>query len=181
MSRKVILFKKKSIGSLVYKKNKKSGRGMQGRITVRGKGGSKLKKLIRLIDFDRFLWNVVGVVLRIEYDPFRKSFLALIGYSNYYLSYIICSENLLPGDFIISGETIPKKEGNLTFLKNIAINEKVHNIEKVPFTGARLIRSAGCFGTIVEKTLLKCCIMLPSKKKNLSFQYLYRGFRSNFK
>lgn len=133
---------------------------------MRGRGlSAKNKKLVRIVDLERNIWNTLGVVLRVEYDPYRSAYLALISYTNSLLTYVICPDKILPGDYIITSEVVPIKPGNTTILKNIPVQEKIYNIEKFPFSGGYYVKAAGCYGTIIEKTEKDCCILLPSKQR----------------
>lgn len=162
MAFNILLSKKKVINKLTYGHLiPKSGRTRKGNICVRAKKRF-FKKKYRFIDFKRNLWNIPSIVIRIEYDPFRSSFLALLAYSNFILSYIICPENLIPGMFVYSSNIVPIKNGNSTYLGNIPIDVKIHNIESLPNKGAKYIRSAGCFAKIVERYKNFCIVKFNS-------------------
>lgn len=159
---KTILYKKNSIKRLVKGNLKKnSGRNFTGKKTVRFKQFSYTKKNYKVIDFKRVLWNSPGVIVRIEYDPYRTAFIALVSYNSIkQLSYILCPNGLNVGDFIISSRIIPIKVGNCTYLKNIPLDTKIHNIELHPFSGGKLARSAGMYGFIIEKNDSTCLVKL---------------------
>lgn len=121
---------------------KKSGRNNQGRITVRHQGGG-VKKLYRIIDFERSKRNVEGVVEQIEYDPNRTAFIALIVFKDGERRYILAPDGLKKGDTVISGEAAPIRPGNAMMLKNIPQGTMVHAVEMFPGKGAMISRSAG--------------------------------------
>lgn len=138
-----------------------SGRNNTGKITRYHRGGG-CKKKSRLIDYKRYIWNVYGFVLRIEYDPLRSSLIALICYSNGILSYILAPEGINVGDSVISREAINYTSGNATLLSNIPIGIKIHCVELEPNKGGQLIRSAGSFCTIVSKSSFYVVLKLKS-------------------
>lgn len=124
--------------------SKNGGRNNLGRITCRHKGGGH-KKLYRIIDFKRNTDNVKAVVERLEYDPNRSSFIALLKYENGQHAYIIAPQRLKVGDEVISGEKVDIKPGNSLPLKNIPIGTIVHNVELKAGKGGQLARSAGTY------------------------------------
>ena len=118
------------------------GRNNNGRITSRHIGGGSKHKY-RIIDFYRKKKNIKGTVERIEYDPNRTSYIALINYTDNEKSYIICPQGLKKGDVIEAGKNIDIKTGNALALKDIPPGTVMHNVELVPGNGAKLARSAG--------------------------------------
>lgn len=154
LSKLFLLKKNKNVRFLKSTLKKNSGRNNSGKITVRGKLSGVTKKNYKSIDFLRPLWNVLGTVRSVEYDPYRNCFISLISYTSGYLSYIIAPEGLMPGDSIISGDVVPFKAGNATLLRNLPLNLKIHNLEAHPFSGGKYLRSAGCYGCIVEKDIM---------------------------
>ena len=184
MLSKIILSKEsKSIKFLSKILKKRSGRNSTGKITVKGKLSAFTKKKYRIIDFFRRLWNVWGFVQKLIYDPYRNCFLALIAYPAGYLSYILAPEGLIPGDKIIAGNWVPLQNGNSTFLKNLPLNLKIHNIEAHPNSGGKYLRSAGCFGVIIEKNENFCLIRFNSgvEKKFDNYCFATIGVVSNLK
>jgi large subunit ribosomal protein L2 len=113
-----------------------------GRITSRHRGGGHKHKY-RIIDFLRSKRNIKGVVERIEYDPNRTGYIALIKYEDKDMKYIICPQNLKIGDTIEAGKGAEIKVGNCLELKDIPPGTAIHNIELVPGSGGKLARSAG--------------------------------------
>lgn len=142
---------------------KSGGRNSQGRITVRHHGGGH-KRLIRLVDFKRNKFNIVGKVKRIEYDPNRSSYIALVVYKDGELRYILAPQGLSVGDEVISAANAPIKKGNALPLVNIPLGTVIHAIELKPETKGQLARSAGSFATLVAKEGNYATIRLPSSE-----------------
>ena len=118
-----------------------------GRITSRHRGGAHKHKY-RIIDFYRSKRNIKGVVERIEYDPNRTSYIALIKYEDNDIKYIIYPQNLEIGDTVIAGKNVEIKVGNCMELNEIPQGSSIHNIELVPNTGGKMARSAGSSATL---------------------------------
>jgi large subunit ribosomal protein L2 len=145
------LYKGPPFQPLVTKLFSKAGRNSQGRITVRHQGGGH-KKRYRIIDFKRNKDNVSAKVERIEYDPNRSSFIALVLYIDGDRRYINAPKNLSVGMSIISGrEDIPIETGNCMPIFNIPLGSLIHNVELKPGKGAQVARSAGAFAQIITK------------------------------
>jgi len=138
------------VKSLVEGLNKKGGRGGNGRIAVRFRGGGA-KKLYRLVDFKRRKFGVVGVVDRLEYDPNRTAFIALIKYADGELAYILAPQRLKVGDEIIADEKVDVKPGNASPLRSLPIGSIIHNIELKPLKGGQIARSAGAYAQLVGR------------------------------
>ncbi len=144
------LWKGKPEKALTEGKHSSGGRNSHGRMTSRHRGGGH-KKTYRLIDFKRRKFDVVGVVERIEYDPNRSAFIALINYKDGEKAYIIAPQRLSAGDEVISGERVDIKPGNAMPIKNMPIGTIMHNIELRPGKGGQLSRSAGTFAQLVGR------------------------------
>lgn len=144
------LHKGKPVKALTEGVNKKGGRNNQGRITVRHQGGGA-KRLYRKIDFKRTRWDIPATVERLEYDPNRTAFIALIKYQDGELSYIIAPQRLEVGDTVITSATADIKPGNTLPLKNIPVGTIIHNIELKPQKGAQMVRSAGTYAQLVGR------------------------------
>lgn len=144
------LWKGNPVKSLTEGLNKTGGRNNNGRITSRHIGGGH-KKLYRIIDFKRNKNDVYGQVERIEYDPNRTAFIALVKYVDNQNSYILAPQKLNIGDKIISSENADIKIGNCLPLKNIPIGTTIHNIEMKPGKGGQIARSAGSSADLVGK------------------------------
>lgn len=144
------LHKGKPVKALTEGLSKKGGRNNRGRITARRIGGGA-KKLYRMVDFKRNRWDMPAVVERLEYDPNRTAFIALIKYEDGLLSYIIAPQRLEIGDTVITSATADIKPGNTLPLKNIPVGTIIHNIELKPQKGAQMVRSAGTYAQLVGR------------------------------
>ena len=129
---------------------KNGGRNNSGRITMRRKGGGA-KKLYRKIDFRRSKIDIKATVERVEYDPNRSAFIALIKYEDGELSYILAPQRLLVGDSVISSDKADIKPGNSMPFTGLPIGTIIHNIELKPGKGAQLARSAGVYAQFVGR------------------------------
>ena len=144
------LHKGKPEKTLIEGLTKSGGRGGGGRIAVRFRGGGA-KRLYRTVDFKRRKWNVVGTVQRLEYDPNRTAFIALIKYADGELAYILAPQRLRAGDEIVAGEKVDVKPGNAAPLRSLPIGSIVHNIELKPGKGGQIARSAGAYAQLVGR------------------------------
>jgi large subunit ribosomal protein L2 len=136
------LHKGEPYAGLVAKKSKTGGRNNQGRITCRHIGGGHKQKY-RLVDFKRNKDGITAKVERLEYDPNRSAFIALILYADGERRYIIAPQGLKAGDEVVSGRDATIKVGNCLPLANIPVGSIVHCIEMQPNGGAKIARSAG--------------------------------------
>ena len=141
------LWKKGPYKPLTKGQNFTGGRNNNGRITSRHIGGGSKHKY-RIIDFYRKKKDVIGTVERIEYDPNRTAYIALVTYQDKEKSYVICPQGLKVGDKIQSGKNIEIKIGNSLELKDIPPGTLIHNVELIPGNGAKLARSAGSSVTL---------------------------------
>ena len=144
------LHKGKPVKALTEGLTKKGGRNNKGRITARRIGGGA-KKLYRKVDFKRNRWDIPATVERLEYDPNRTAFIALIKYEDGQLSYIIAPQRLEVGDTVITSATADIKPGNTLPLKSIPVGTIIHNIELKPQKGAQMVRSAGTYAQLVGR------------------------------
>lgn len=144
------LYKGGPVKELTEGLNKTGGRNNQGRITSRRMGGGH-KRRYRYIDFRRNKFDVAATVERLEYDPNRTAFIALVKYEDGERSYILAPQRLQIGDTIISGEKVDIKPGNAMPLKNMPVGTVVHNIELNPGRGGQVARSAGCYAQLIGK------------------------------
>lgn len=144
------LWKGKPEKSLTVGKTKTGGRNNHGHITTRHIGGGH-KQRYRLIDFKRTRLDVSAQVERIEYDPNRTAFIALIKYEDGNLSYILAPQRLQVGTKVISGERVDIKPGNALPLKNIPVGTIIHNVEMKAGKGGQLARAAGSYAQLVGK------------------------------
>lgn len=144
------LYKGRPVKKLTEGLTKSGGRNNRGRITARRIGGGS-KKLYRTIDFKRNKFDVEAVVERLEYDPNRTAFIALIKYDDGEQAYIIAPQRLAVGDKVISSKTADIKPGNTLPLRYIPVGTIIHNIEMKPQKGAQMIRSAGSYAQLVGR------------------------------
>lgn len=144
------LYRGKPERSLVYGHNKNGGRNNLGRITAYREGGGHKRKY-RIIDFKRIKDDIHAIVERIEYDPNRTAFLALIKYEDGEKAYILAPQRLAVGDKIVSGERVDIKVGNCLPLRNIPVGTIIHNVEMRPGKGGQLARAAGSYVQLVGK------------------------------
>ena len=144
------LYKGAPVKMLTEGKKKTGGRNNDGRITTRHIGGGH-KQSYRLIDFRRRKHDVVATVERLEYDPNRTAFIALIKYADGHLSYILAPQRLGVGDQVVSGAKVDVKPGNAMPLSAMPIGTIVHNVELKPGAGGQIARSAGAFVQLVGR------------------------------
>jgi large subunit ribosomal protein L2 len=144
------LHKGKPEKSLIEGLTKTGGRGGGGRIAVRFRGGGA-KRLYRKVDFKRRKWDVAAVVQRLEYDPNRTAFIALIKYADGELAYIIAPQRLRAGDEVLAAEKVDLKPGNAAPLRSLPIGAMIHNIELKPGKGGQIARSAGAYAQLVGR------------------------------
>jgi large subunit ribosomal protein L2 len=144
------LYKGGPVKALTVGLTKSGGRNNHGRLTMRHIGGGH-KRRYREIDFKRNKLDVVGTVDRIEYDPNRTAFIALIKYEDGELAYILAPQRLQVGDNVVSSERADIKPGNALPLKNIPVGTIIHNIEMKVGKGAQIARSAGCYVQLIGK------------------------------
>src|SRR5436190_18782687 len=144
------LYRGAPLKSLTAGKSSSGGRNNNGRITVRFRGGGH-KKAYRTIDFKRRKFDVPAKVERIEYDPNRTAFIALLKYDDGELAYILAPQRLAVGDTIVSGEYVDVQPGNAMPLANIPVGTIVHNVELKIGKGGQIARSAGTYAQIVGR------------------------------
>ncbi|MBS0965462.1 50S ribosomal protein L2 [Acetobacter okinawensis] len=144
------LWKGKPVKQLTEGKNKSGGRNNNGRITSRFRGGGH-KQSYRYVDFKRRKFDVLGTVERLEYDPNRTAFIALVKYEDGELAYILAPQRLKVGDNVIAGARVDIKPGNAMPLSAIPVGTIIHNIELKQGAGGKLARSAGTYAQLVGK------------------------------
>ena len=152
--------------SLLETIKKKGGRNSYGRITVRHHGGGNKRKF-RIIDFRRDKTEMTATVLRLEYDPNRSAFIALVKYEDDELRYILAPNGLKAGDVIVASATADIKPGNCLPLANIPVGTVIHNIELYPGRGAQLVRAAGTSAQLMAKDTELAQVRLPSGEVRL--------------
>jgi len=144
------LHKGDPVKALTQGLSKKGGRNNHGRITARRRGGGH-KRLYRMVDFKRRKYDVAATVVRLEYDPNRTAFIALIEYEDGELSYILAPQRLGPGDKVIAGQRADIKPGNAMPLSSIPVGTIVHNVELKAGKGGQIARSAGTYVQLVGR------------------------------
>ena len=147
--------------SLLEPLKKSSGRNSYGRITVRHRGGG-CKRKYRIIDFRRDKLDMPAVVQRLEYDPNRSAFIALVKYEDGELRYMLAPYGLKAGDKVVSSAAADIKPGNALPLANIPVGTVIHNIELYPGKGAQFVRSAGVAAQLMAKENGMATVRLPS-------------------
>ena len=147
--------------SLVESLKKNAGRNSYGHITVRHRGGGNKRKY-RVIDFKRQKLDMPATVQRIEYDPNRSAFIALIKYEDETLSYILAPYGLKAGDQVVSSAAADIKPGNCLPIANIPVGTVIHNVELQPGHGAQLVRAAGGAAQLMAKEGELAQVRLPS-------------------
>ncbi|MEX2628934.1 MAG: 50S ribosomal protein L2 [Tistlia sp.] len=144
------LWKGKPVKKLTEGLSKSGGRNNQGHMTARRRGGGH-KRTYRIVDFKRRKYDVAGTVERLEYDPNRTAFIALIRYEDGELAYILAPQRLGVGDQVVAAEKADIKPGNAMPLRSIPVGTIVHNVEMKPAKGGQIARSAGAYVQIVGR------------------------------
>jgi large subunit ribosomal protein L2 len=160
------LYKGKPLKELTEGSNSTGGRNSNGRITVRFRGGGH-KQSYRNVDFKRRKFGVNATVERLEYDPNRTGFIALLKYDDGELSYILAPQRLAVGDIVVSGEHVDVKPGNAMPMSNMPVGTIVHNIEFKLGKGGQLARSAGTYAQIVGRDQEYVILRLNSGEQRL--------------
>jgi len=155
------LWKGKPLKSLTAGSHSTGGRNNLGRITSRHKGAGHKQKY-RQIDFHRRKDDISAVIERLEYDPNRSAFLALVKYEDGVMNYILAPNKIKIGDKINSGKGKEIKIGNCMPLSDIPTGTDIHNIELTPNGGGKLVRSAGASAQISGTDDNYCIIKLQS-------------------
>ncbi|MDP2356643.1 MAG: 50S ribosomal protein L2 [Beijerinckiaceae bacterium] len=160
------LWKGKPVKTLTEGQSSAGGRNNNGRITVRFRGGGH-KQTYRVVDFKRRKFDMPAKVERIEYDPNRTSFIALIKYTDGELAYIIAPQRIAPGDEVVSGNQVDVKPGNAMPLANMPVGTIVHNVELKIGKGGAIARSAGSYAQIVGRDQGYVIVRLNSGEQRL--------------
>jgi large subunit ribosomal protein L2 len=163
------LYKGKPVKGLTEGKHSSGGRNNNGRITVRWRGGGH-KRAYRLVDFKRIKQDVPAVVERLEYDPNRTAFIALIRYEDGELSYILAPQRLAVGDSVVAGRQADIKPGNAMPLQSMPVGTIVHNVEMRPGKGGQIARSAGTYAQYVGRDAGYAILRLNSGEQRLVHQ-----------
>ncbi len=144
------LWKGKPVKALTEGLTSSGGRNNAGRVTARYKGGGH-KRSYRMVDFKRRKWDMEAVVERLEYDPNRTAFIALVKYADGELAYILAPQRLAAGDKVIAGAQCDIKPGNAMPLRAIPVGTIVHNVEMKAEKGGQIARSAGSYAQVVGR------------------------------
>ena len=160
------LYKGKPVKALTEGLSKSGGRNNTGRITARFVGGGH-KRTYRVVDFKRRKADVPATVERLEYDPNRSAFIALVRYADGELSYILAPQRLAVGDTVVSGASVDVKPGNAMPIGNIPVGTIVHNVEIKPGKGGQIARSAGAYAQIVGRDQGYVILRLMSGEQRL--------------
>ncbi|PKQ04428.1 MAG: 50S ribosomal protein L2 [Alphaproteobacteria bacterium HGW-Alphaproteobacteria-11] len=160
------LYKGKPVKALTEGLTKSGGRNNHGRITVRFRGGGH-KRSYRVVDFKRAKADVPATVERLEYDPNRTAFIALVKYADGDLAYILAPQRLAVGDTVVSGHRVDVKPGNAMPLSNIPVGTIVHNVEMKPGKGGQIARSAGTYVQLVGRDQGYALLRLSSGEQRM--------------
>jgi large subunit ribosomal protein L2 len=160
------LWKGKPVKTLTEGLSKSGGRNNVGRMTSRGIGGGH-KRSYRKIDFKRRKFDVQGTVERLEYDPNRTAFIALIKYDDGELAYILAPQRIAEGDKVIAAATADVKPGNAMPLSSIPVGTIIHNVEMKPSKGGQIARSAGTYAQLVGRDGVYAIVRLNSGEQRL--------------
>ena len=161
------LWKGKPVKHLTEGLHSKGGRNNTGRVTARYQGGGH-KRTYRMIDFKRRKLDVVGTVERLEYDPNRSAFIALIKYADGELAYILAPQRLAAGDKVVSGLSgVDVKPGNAMPLSAMPVGTIIHNVEMKPEKGCQIARSAGSYAQLVGRDSSMAILRLGSGEQRL--------------
>ncbi len=161
------LYKGKPVKSLTEGLSSKGGRNNTGRITVRFQGGGH-KRTYRLVDFKRRKFDIEATVERIEYDPNRTAYIALVKYADGDQAYILAPQRLTTGDKVIASEkAVDVKPGNTMPLQFIPVGSIIHNVEMKPGKGGQIARSAGGYAQLVGRDQGMAILRLNSGEQRL--------------
>lgn len=159
----IILSKQPKIKKLLQRKKKNSGRNNRGKITVYHKGGGNKKKY-RIIDLNKFIWNIKGIIKKIEYDPNRTSIITLISYSNGVICYSINVNNTQIGDIIYNKDEKINLKGCGSYLKNFKLGDRISQLEYYYTTKAQYSRTSGNYSILLKNNENYCLIKLSSSR-----------------
>jgi len=160
------LWKGKPVKTLTEGLTGKGGRNNQGRVTARRRGGGH-KRTYRKVDFKRRKFDVPATVERLEYDPNRTAFIALIKYEDGEQAYILAPQRIAEGDKVVSGEHVDVKPGNAMPLANMPVGTIIHNVEMKPGKGGQIARSAGTYAQLVGRDQSYALLRLKSGEQRM--------------
>ncbi len=160
------LYKGRPVKELTEGLKKSGGRNNSGKITTRHIGGGH-KRRYRMVDFKRRKFDISATVDRIEYDPNRTAFIALLKYDDGEVAYILAPQRLKVGDRVVAGEKADIKPGNAMPMKSIPVGTIIHNVELKPGKGGQMARSAGAYVQLVGKDQGMALLRMPSGEQRL--------------
>ena len=160
------LWKGKPVKKLTEGLTKSGGRNNAGRITARRIGGGH-KQSYRIVDFKRRKFDVPATVERIEYDPVRTAYIALLNYEDGEQAYILAPQRIKAGDVVISGEKQDIKPGNAMPMRSIPVGTIIHNVEMKPGKGGQIARAAGGYVQLVGKDAGYALLRLASGEQRM--------------
>ena len=160
------LYKGKPVKALTEGLTKTGGRNNRGRITARRRGGGH-KRAYRLVDFKRRKWDIPAIIERIEYDPNRTAFIALIKYQDGELAYILAPQRVKVGYQVVAGEKVDVVPGNAMPLESMPIGTIVHNVELKPGKGGQIARAAGAYVHLVGRDAGYAILRLMSGEQRI--------------
>ncbi|MBT4083558.1 MAG: 50S ribosomal protein L2 [Alphaproteobacteria bacterium] len=160
------LWKGKPVKKLTVGMTKSGGRNNAGRITARRIGGGH-KQSYRIVDFKRRKYDVPATVERLEYDPVRTAYIALITYEDGEQAYILAPQRIKAGDTVISGEKADIKPGNAMPMRSIPVGTIIHNVEMKPGKGGQIARAAGGYVQLVGKDAGYALLRLASGEQRM--------------
>jgi len=163
------LHKGKPVKTLTEGLTGSGGRNNHGRMTARRRGGGH-KRTYRIVDFKRNKFDVEGTVERLEYDPNRTAFIALVRYTDGDLAYILAPQRIAAGDKVIAANRADVRPGNAMPLMSMPIGTIVHNIEMKPGKGGQIARSAGTYAQYVGREQGYAILKLNSGEQRLVHQ-----------
>ncbi len=160
------LHKGRPVKHLTKGKSNTGGRNNHGRITTRHQGGGH-KQLLRTVDFKRRKFDMPATVERLEYDPNRSAFIALVKYTDGEVAYVLAPQRMRTGDKIVSGERVDILPGNAMPMRNIPVGTIIHNIEMKVGKGGQIARSAGTYAQLIGKDAGYALIKLTSGEQRM--------------
>ena len=160
------LYKGKPVKALTEGLSASGGRNNSGRVTARHRGGGH-KRTYRMVDFKRRKWDVEATVERLEYDPNRTAFIALLRYADGELAYILAPQRVAAGDKIVAGASCDIKPGNAMPLRAIPVGTIIHNVEMKEGKGGQIARSAGSYAQLVGRDGAYSILRLNSGEQRL--------------
>ena len=160
------LWKGKPVKKLTEGQTESGGRNNTGRMTMRRRGGGH-KQRYRVVDFKRRKFDVPGTIERLEYDPNRSAFIALVNYEDGSSAYILAPQRVNLGDTVIAGERVDIKPGNAMPMRNIPVGTIIHNLEMKPGKGGQLLRAAGTYAQLVGKDAGYALVRMSSGEQRM--------------